>query len=161
MGDAEIGIRQGTVADHAQARGVIAETFTFHQREAPAFFRETDDPPPTRMAIEELLRDGEGAWFLAEQEGRIVGFVTIRLRQPSREPSLVPEVRAIVDSLGILRAWRRRGVGRRLMEAAEAWARQRGARRVMLNVWEFNAGASGLYETLGYTTFNRNLWKEL
>jgi len=31
----------------------------------------------------------------------------------------------------------------------------------MLNVWEFNEGAFGLYETLGYTTMNRNMWKAL
>ncbi len=111
MSDAAISIRQGTVEDYAEARAVIAETFAFHQQAAPAFFRETDSPPPTRAAIEELLRDEQGAWFLAEQEGRIVGFVTIRLRQAAHEPSIVPEMRAVVESLGILRAWRRRGIG--------------------------------------------------
>jgi hypothetical protein len=43
------------------------------------------------------------------------------------------------------------------MGAGEQWARRQGARRIMLNVWEFNAGALGLYESLGYTTFSRNL----
>jgi GNAT superfamily N-acetyltransferase len=47
------------------------------------------------------------------------------------------------------------------MEAAEAWAREHGATRLVLNVWEFNAGALRFYETLGYSAFSRNMWKSL
>jgi ribosomal protein S18 acetylase RimI-like enzyme len=161
VSERNIRIRGGTVQDYPQAYEVLAETFAFHQQAVPEQFRATDSPPPTRTMIEDLLRNGQGAWFLAEAEGRVVGFVTIRLRPAPHEPYLMPEVRALIDSLGILPAWRRRGVARELMAAAEQWARQRGARRLMLNVWEFNDGALGLYDTLGYTTFSRNLWKAL
>jgi ribosomal protein S18 acetylase RimI-like enzyme len=161
MTEATILIRPGTVEDYPRVREVIAETFAFHQQATPEFFRTTDSPPPTPTIIEGLLRDGQGAWFLAEADGRIVGFVTIRLRHAAHEPFLVPEVRAHVESLGILPAWRRRGIGRKLMEAVEQWARQHDARRMTLNVWEFNDGALRLYETLGYETFSRNLWKPL
>ena len=47
------------------------------------------------------------------------------------------------------------------MEAAEAWARQQGATRLVLNVWEFNTGALSFYESLGYNAFSRNMWKAL
>jgi ribosomal protein S18 acetylase RimI-like enzyme len=47
------------------------------------------------------------------------------------------------------------------MEAAQEWARQRGARRVQLTVWEFNEGAIAFYESLGYETYSRNMWKSL
>lgn len=161
MSEATIRIRPGTVEDYPQAREVISETFAFHQQAAPEFFRATDSPPPTRAVIEGLLSDGHGAWFLAEVDGRIAGFATVRLRPAADEPFLVPEVRAHVESLGILPAWRRRGIGQRLMETIEQWARQHDVRRVTLNVWEFNDGALQLYETLGYTTFSRNLWKPL
>jgi ribosomal protein S18 acetylase RimI-like enzyme len=161
VSEATIRIRPGTVEDYPQAREAIAETFAFHQQAAPEFFRTTDSPPPTSTVIEDLLRDGYGAWLLAEADGRIVGFATVRLRPAPNEPFLVPEVRAHVESLGILPTWRRRGIGRRLMEAAEQWARQHDARRITLNVWEFNDGALRLYEALGYTTFSRNLWKPL
>jgi ribosomal protein S18 acetylase RimI-like enzyme len=161
VSDAPVRIRPGTIEDYARAREVIAETFAFHQQAVPEFFRATDSPPPTRAAIEELLRDGQGAWLLAEHDGRIVGFVTIQLRPAAHEPFFTPEARAVVDSLGILPAWRRRGIGRQLMEAAEEWARQRGARRLMLSVWEFNDNALRLYNSLGYTAFTRRMWKAL
>jgi GNAT superfamily N-acetyltransferase len=154
-------VRLGTVADYPRARAVIEETFAFHQQAAPTFFRASDSPPPTLATIEELLHDDTGAWFLAEQEGEVIGFVTIQLRAPGHEPYLVHERRALVHNLGILPAWRGQGSGRALMEAAEAWARQRGATGLALNVWEFNASALRFYETLGYSAFSRNLWKTL
>jgi ribosomal protein S18 acetylase RimI-like enzyme len=161
VSDTPVLVRPGSVEDYSKAHEVIAETFTFHQRAASEYFRATSSPPPMRPAIERLLRDGQGAWLLAEHEGRIVGFVTIELRPAPDEPFMVPEVRATVDSLGILPAWRRRGIGRQLMAAAERWAREHGAQRLMLSVWEFNDGAKGLYDALGYTTFIHRMWKTL
>ncbi len=61
-----------------------------------------------------------------------------------------------MDSLGILTAHRRRGIGRRLMDAAERWAREQGATRALLPVWAFNTGALARYEELGDATYSRN-----
>ncbi|HEV8189941.1 MAG TPA: GNAT family N-acetyltransferase [Ktedonobacterales bacterium] len=154
-------VRLGTVADYPRARAIIAETFAFHQQAAPTFFQKSDSPPPTLATIEELLQDDAGAWFLAEREGEVIGFVTIQLRSPAHEPYLVLERRALVQNLGVLPKWRGQGCGHALMEAAEAWAREHGATRLVLNVWEFNAGALNFYETLGYRAFSRNMWKTL
>jgi GNAT superfamily N-acetyltransferase len=161
MPENSVTIRLGTVADYPRARAVIAETFTFHQQAAPMFFQESDAPPPTLAAIEEMLQDGAGAWFIAEQEGSVIGFVTVQLRPLAQEPYLVAERRALVQNLGMLSAWRGQGIGRTLMEAAEAWARQHGATRLVLNVWEFNAPALRFYESLGYSAFSHNMWKAL
>ena len=76
-------------------------------------------------------------------ERRIVSYITARLQNPAHEPFLLPEVRVNIDNLGVLAAWRRRGVGRQLMAAVEHWALQHGARRIMLSAWEFNQGALG------------------
>lgn len=43
-----------------------------------------------------------------------------------------------------------RGVGSALMRAAEAWARERGYRKLTLTVFEANTGARGVYDHLGY-----------
>lgn len=45
---------------------------------------------------------------------------------------------------------RRRGYGRSMMAAAEAWLRERGAPKLQLMVREENAGAAGFYARLGF-----------
>jgi ribosomal-protein-alanine N-acetyltransferase len=46
--------------------------------------------------------------------------------------------------------WRRGGVGTVLMNAAEAWAREQGARFVYLETAEDNAAAQNFYRRRGY-----------
>lgn len=44
-----------------------------------------------------------------------------------------------------------RGIARRLMEAGETWARERGFRFLTLNVFVANERARSVYEGLGYS----------
>ena len=45
---------------------------------------------------------------------------------------------------------RRSGLGRAMMQAAEDWARIRGAPKIELMVRDTNNAAAGFYEALGY-----------
>ncbi|MFJ2776828.1 GNAT family N-acetyltransferase [Kitasatospora sp. NPDC087315] len=56
---------------------------------------------------------------------------------------------------------RGRGLGRAAMLLGEEYARAQGARTLGLNVFGFNAGARGLYESLGYETTSVKMRKTL
>jgi ribosomal protein S18 acetylase RimI-like enzyme len=51
---------------------------------------------------------------------------------------------------------RRQGIGKALMQQAEAWARERGDRQIGLQVFVSNQPALALYRSLGYET--QSLW---
>jgi GNAT superfamily N-acetyltransferase len=85
--------------------------------------------------FEELLarpRSEDSAWLVAEVDGQVVGDVSARLERPAEHAErqvlgYLTEVRVYVETLGVAQAHRRRGVGTRLMQAVEQWARDRGA----------------------------------
>lgn len=58
-----------------------------------------------------------------------------------------------VHDLAVLADWRGRGVGRALLEAAEARARQRGCCKLTLEVQDANQRARRLYESFGFADF--------
>jgi ribosomal protein S18 acetylase RimI-like enzyme len=62
------------------------------------------------------------------------------------------ERKLFVTTVAVAPAQRRRGIGRLLMEAAEAQARQRGLATLALGVEAGNASAISLYESLGFVT---------
>lgn len=68
---------------------------------------------------------------------------------------------AHVEVLAIAPEAEGRGLARLLMENAESWARERGYRRVTLNVFDGNARARGLYQRLGYLPETIHYLKEL
>lgn len=58
-----------------------------------------------------------------------------------------------VDWLWVAEAWRRQGLGGRLLAAAEALAREQGCRGVHLNTWSFQA--PDFYRKQGYAEVGR------
>lgn len=58
-------------------------------------------------------------------------------------------------AMGVDPAWRRRGVGRALLEKAVEIAAGRGARSMFLEVAEGNRAAVGLYRSLGFADVGR------
>jgi len=153
-------IQIASLSDFDRIHNLRVETLRHHVERIPERFREVEEAPPDRSFIEGLLSDGSGALLLAAVKGVPVGFTTIRLITAT-PPWVIPELLATVDVLGVTRIWRGRGIGRRLMEAAHEWAREQGATRMYLNVWEANSDALAFYETLGYSVANRNLWHTL
>jgi ribosomal protein S18 acetylase RimI-like enzyme len=66
--------------------------------------------------------------------------------------SIVRPVRTADLGIGVLDGWRKRGIGRALMAAAEESARRRGAEQIVLDMSSANAHALRFYGSLGYVT---------
>lgn len=78
--------------------------------------------------------------LLAAAGGDPVGFVLARTAGDEAE----------IIGLAVIPPWRRRGVGRDLLQAAMRAAKARGAHRLLLEVSEVNAAAIALYRGLGF-----------
>jgi ribosomal protein S18 acetylase RimI-like enzyme len=95
--------------------------------------------------------------FVAEGAGGIEGVVCLTTKQDY----FTRESLAYVEVLAVDPAAQGRGVARALMQAAEAWGRERGFARISLNVWVQNERARGLYEHLGYAPETMHYLKSL
>jgi RimJ/RimL family protein N-acetyltransferase len=97
-----------------------------------------------RRYLRAIRRHAYAAVFVAEEAGQVVGRLSIgRDAHPASEH--VADV-----GLMVAQGYRRRGIGRSLMEAGEAWARSVGVRKIELHVFPHNEAALRLYEQLGY-----------
>jgi len=99
-------------------------------------------------AVVEYLRSAAqsptNVTFVASIDTKIVGMlVTSGDAHPAKIGTLD------VD-LGVRLDWHRKGLGRRLLTAAEDWAVARGVHRLQLRVMTHNAPAIALYQNLGF-----------
>ncbi|WP_328914935.1 MULTISPECIES: GNAT family N-acetyltransferase [unclassified Streptomyces] len=137
MPTSEVTIRQATLADEGALADLNRAAWSWLSEVKPrpdpgeAFFSES--LPPRQVLV-------------AERDGVVVGF--IRQVPPTRLASN-QHVRQI-QGLAVDPAVRGAGIGRALVEAACAAAREEGARRMTLRVLGHNAPARRLYESCGF-----------
>jgi ribosomal protein S18 acetylase RimI-like enzyme len=74
---------------------------------------------------------------------------------------LTPEAYAFLYDVWVAPEHRGKGVGRFLVEWSARWARERGYRKIKLEVAESNVRARGLYEEIGFRTERRYMGKVL
>ena len=93
-----------------------------------------------------------GKLIVAEVEGRVAGFATILTRVSSDEIDDGPVEFGLVGDLVVLAAYRNRGIGRALLEAAESYAREKDVKWLRIGVLADNKVADLMYEGMGFGT---------
>ena len=107
------------------------------------------EPTDAEMAarVGRLMRDGESEFLLAGERGRPAGVCQLRYRFGV----WLGAYDCWLEDLFVSDPARGRGLGRALAQAEIARARERGCRRIELDVNEANPAAIALYEGLGFS----------
>lgn len=103
-----------------------------------------------------------GVTLVAEEGGSVVGFLSFAFEE---DPGTFvrPEHRrhALIWDISVDEGARGKGVGRALLEAAEAHTRAAGIGEIRLYVLESNARARRIYDAAGYRTYERLMAKRI
>lgn len=158
---AMINIRRAKNSDSRELGELFEEADILHRRALPQVFQKPQDAKWYEKYLEKIFSDKNAALLVAEEEGELVGLVLVWVRQSANIPILVPRKFAVMENLVVKKEFRKKGIGRQLVEAAEEWIKKEGANLIELNVWEFNQGARDFYEKLGYQTVSRKMQKLL
>ncbi|MEO1451236.1 MAG: GNAT family N-acetyltransferase [Bacteroidota bacterium] len=97
-----------------------------------------------QQEIEDILRRDNQIIFVVEDRDQLVGWLGA-WGEPYRRIR-----HSVLIGVGVLPAYRRQGVGTQLFEALEAWAWERGLRRMELLVQTGNSPGINLYRKMGF-----------
>jgi N-acetylglutamate synthase-like GNAT family acetyltransferase len=99
------------------------------------------------VRLRTLPQDGSHAVYVAQNEmDAVVGWVHVYEHLPVCHDRVAEIAGLVVDA-----SCRASGVGKRLMDAAENWAREKGLDTVVLRSNVIREAAHKFYENLGYT----------
>lgn len=115
---------------------------------APAYFAQTI----------ESCRQRAGSIFVADMDGAVIGYVAVLTRVPFTSADTPAGEYAFVTDLAVGAPWRQRGIGTKLLSAAEAAARDNGAREMRLLVLVGNP-AIDLYRRAGLYDYSITMRK--
>ena len=112
----------------------------------------------TKEKLAMLLESGKDKILVAELDGTVAGYVHL-----NDYDVLYADHMKNIMGIAVSSSCRRRGIGRKLLAAAEDWARETGAKAVRLVSGEGRTGAHAFYRSLGYRGDKKqlNLKKQL
>jgi ribosomal protein S18 acetylase RimI-like enzyme len=110
------------------------------------FYKSSSDLETARKFIQERFQKGDSVIFVGNENGRIVGFTQL---YPSFSSVSMKRI-WILNDLFVEQACRRKGIAKLLLSAAEDFARETEAIRIILATQISNIAAQSLYEPLGY-----------
>jgi ribosomal protein S18 acetylase RimI-like enzyme len=112
-----------------------------------------------REFLRALHRDPDCVILVFDRGGTPEGLCIVRI---DRAPPILEETeRAEITDLGVRPGLRRQGVGRRLVEEAEEWVRDRGVERIEIQVAHGNREGQAFWRALGYGDLMDVLHKRL
>ena len=94
--------------------------------------------------------------MVATDGGEVVGLATVHLRHALNHAAPLAQLSLLVVDERV----RGRGVGRALVAAAEAWAREQGCHRMIVTTALQRSDAHAFYERIGYAHTGRRYGKD-
>jgi GNAT superfamily N-acetyltransferase len=111
------------------------------------FYKQSSNLEAARRFLQDRLQANDSTIFIARENGCGVGFTQL---YPSFSSVSMNRI-WILNDLFVEASHRKQGVAKLLMGAAENYARETGAVRIVLATQVSNVSAQALYESLGYS----------
>lgn len=117
----------------------------------------TDPNQPIFVAVADEGDSSKTPLHQQTQGEQILGYAMCIWHHHDGSHALAQELSLHIDDLCVDQEARGLGVGTALYRHVRELAREAGARRITLNVWEGNPEARAFYDHLGFRAFSHNL----
>ena len=148
-----VSLREAELADLASLLDVAQTSFVqaFTEGNKPENVQAYLSQAFTLLQLEKEWRNPASTFLLASLEGKLVGYTKVNLAAAQTDVQ-DPESLEVARLYTLEEVWGK-GVGQFLLDAALAFAKEKGKTFVWLGVWEHNARAIRFYEKNGFKTF--------
>lgn len=136
-----ITIRHATINDTDQ----LTDLFDLYR----IFYRQPSDRSGAKLFLQDRVRNRESEIIVAEEEGKLIGFTQLY----PQFSSVKMKKFWILNDLFVLELYRRMGVARGLIKAAQQFARETSAAGLLLETEKVNTAANKLYPSCGFITY--------
>ncbi|HEX5502366.1 MAG TPA: GNAT family N-acetyltransferase [Thermomicrobiales bacterium] len=153
-----IEVRRATAGDAAVVARLNRPVQALHAAAWPTIFKPPADDDGRAAAFAALLADPDTTILIAAVGGAPAGYVYARVERRPDNPFSYAGETLFVEHLSVEPAYRRRGVGARLLGEAVALARGAGIARVALAVWHFNDRARCFFAAQGFAIWQERMY---
>ncbi len=147
-------------ADEIDKIGELWYELAFMHEKIMEGYELRDDPiSPWKKYIEEGMESGRLVTFVADEDGKLIGFVNVMIR--SRASFFTVQKMGVIMDTFVREDYRGKGVGSALVQAGERWIKDQGVKVAVLTVAPENRGGVEFWRKKGFKTYLYKQRKEL
>lgn len=150
---ADITVRRGAPADARALAEIYCASARQHVALDPTRYRVPALAAVIERFTEVLAATERAAVLVAESGGVLTGYAELWAAPDPVAASMMAPLRVASATLAVAEEARERGIGTALLDAARAWAGERGGTRLVVDVLIANERALRFYERQGFRRF--------
>ena len=139
--------RNAVLSDIEQLNQLYQDFFNHNASQQPLYYKPAIE---TGKYPKHIIESDNEALFVATNSNNIIAFMHLTEEKTPPFDCYVPQKYSVGVDLYVLPDFRKQGVGRKLVEIAKEWTKERNADYVELNVLTENETAFNLYENTGF-----------
>jgi ribosomal protein S18 acetylase RimI-like enzyme len=157
-----IQIRQyNPLHDEQVLKNLLLELLDFEKQVEPEWPSGAEIIGPYFDWMMKRCLEQSGRIFMADEDGRVLGFVTVLGRVLPPDPDEYPRPYAFISELIVNSDHRGRGLGKMLITQAETYASEMGVAAIRLEASAGNSRGRSFYSRTGYRELVVELFKKL
>lgn len=146
-------IREANRRDLSSLVALWQEMMDYHRSYDARFRFSPNAPREVERHLLETLRSRAARIFIAEAEERVIGYIVGEVH--ARRPIYPIGTYGFISDICVTASWRRRGVGRALVRALDAWFAGQKVTSVELFAAALNPESVAFWRTMGYDDYLR------
>jgi len=151
-------IRRATRGDEPTLVELNSFVQAMHADQVSSLFKKPD-PNEFLAWFQSVLGQNNAQVWLAEEEGKGVGYVSFSLQERAENPFCHQRRYFEIDAIAVRADKQRTGVGRQLIEHVVEIAIAEGVPEVELSCWSFNESAQAAFGRLGFSPRWTRFWR--
>jgi GNAT superfamily N-acetyltransferase len=151
-------VRLATLSDAALLSSLNADVQRLHAQAAPWLFKPPGPDTFTPAVASALLARPGNLVFIASIGPEPAGYAHAEVLHRAETPFQYAYDEVHLHAISVQPAWRRRGVGKALIEAVRQGAESRGVALLTLGAWSFNAAARAFFREQGFAPYMERMW---
>ena len=140
---------------------ILEQISNLHSENRPDVLKVKSKEQIEKRLIETMNAQEREVIIATDDKMEIYGLLIYTIKEVKENVNLKDSKILWIEELGVDEKYRKKGIGKILMNEAEKIAKELDCRRMELNCWDFNENAIDFYEAIGMNTQRRIMEKRI